>query len=337
MCNVALAIVDRYKNAEFMVEKLRGKFSNKIKYVEIWNEPDHSNFWPEDENCIDDFVDLFYEILTSIRSKHPELKIGGPGFTQKAYSDSKGKKIIDAMIDKYEANKSKRALDFLSWHCYSYDPDTYQTLLEKFSTKAAHKLGTTIHHITEWNRPVAEEEKDDVPTITQFEISALSACWMWMNKKGIHEAHFFRGIDGKKGIINERNHTDQPIGHAFKQWSRFARSTKGGYKLYEISGEKSDTTISWNVNENDRFFGIGAYGKNCYVMLLTNVSKKEDEIKGDDYKYKISTPNSSDDYTIHDITVYKLTQGGVSQTDSSLDDKWVLLRRNAVHLIVIDL
>lgn len=335
MCKVALAVVDRYKSAEFVQTRMRSKFENKIKYIEIWNEPDHSNFWPEDKSYVDDFVDLFYDILTSIRSNHPELKIGGPGFTQNGYSDSKGKKIINAMIDKYEAKKSSRALDFLSWHCYSTDPDTYQTLLEKFSTKVAHKLGTKIHHITEWNRSV--DENEDVPTITQFEISALSACWMWMNRKGIHEAHFFRGIDGKKGVVNEQNHTDQPIAYAFKLWSRFAQVTKGGYNLYKITGEKSETTISWDVNENDRFFGIGAYGKNCFVMLLTNVSKKEDKIEGDEYKYAVSTPKSSDDFDFRNVTVYKVTQGGVSKTDSDLNNKWVLLKRNAVHLIVVDL
>ncbi len=335
-CQAALALIGRYQEAGFISPKLRHNYKNKIKYVEIWNEPDHSRFWPQTEDEVDKFVTFFFDILRAIRKNYPEIKVGGPGFTQEACNDSMGKKIISCMIAQYETDPDDLYLDFFSWHCYSISPDFYQKRFQEFSSKAAHKLGTKVHHITEWNRTIDKEE-DEQDTITQFEVAALTACWIRMNKKGIHAAHFYRGIDPVKGILNERNGKEQAIAYAFRLWSRFADLTKGGNNLYEVTGEKTDTTLSWNVNHKDRFYGLGAYGTDLYAMLLVNVSKDEDEPDGDVYHYKISTPRSSDRFSTSDIKVYKVTQGGVSLTDDDLEDRYIILRRNAIHLVVVDL
>lgn len=330
ICQAATKIVSRYHHCTFIAEKQRDKFKHRVQYVEVWNEPDHSDFWPQDDNEVEHFVSLFYYIVGTIKKNYPELKVGGPGFTQEAYSDSVGKKIIDCMIATYEHDRSN-TIDFLSWHFYSITPEDYQTKLEKFTSKVANPLGTSIHHISEWGLPKDCRNNG----VSQFEAAALTACWIWMNWKGIHQAHFFRGIESW-GVFNERYGWEHIMGYAFRQWSHFANATKGKNKLYKVSGKHSDSVVSWNVNEDDHFYGVGAYGKNCYVMLLANVSKKMDEIKGDTYRYEISHPGSQS-FSASDVTIHKCTQGGVYQVVEGLDSKTMELRRNAVHVVMIKL
>ncbi|MFI5378118.1 MAG: hypothetical protein ACHRHE_02315 [Tepidisphaerales bacterium] len=96
-------------------------FHHDIRYWEIWNEPENRPaMWTGSD---DDFLRLYEAAATAIKTKFPELKVGGPSF---GYSG----KIADGKFEPSEfllkflerCRSKSLALDFLSWHLYTNDP-----------------------------------------------------------------------------------------------------------------------------------------------------------------------------------------------------------------------
>ena len=100
-----------------------------IKYWEIWNEPDGSNnMWSfnggvndrDPENNRNDerralFVEFFVKVLKRLKSEFPDVKVGGPALC--SMREDWFRPILRA------CKAAGVTPDFLSWHCYSNDPD----------------------------------------------------------------------------------------------------------------------------------------------------------------------------------------------------------------------
>ena len=100
-----------------------------IEYWEIWNEPDGSNNMWSFNGGIDDcdpknnrnaerrelFVEFFVKVLKRLKSEFPDLKIGGPALCN--MREDWFRPILKA------CKAAGVRPDFLSWHCYSNDPD----------------------------------------------------------------------------------------------------------------------------------------------------------------------------------------------------------------------
>ncbi|MBQ6924810.1 MAG: hypothetical protein IJQ73_09225 [Kiritimatiellae bacterium] len=100
-----------------------------IKYWEIWNEPDGANnMWSfnggvndrDPENNRNDerralFVEFFVKVLKRLKSEFPDIKVGGPALC--SMSEDWFRPILRA------CKAAGVTPDFLSWHCYSNDPD----------------------------------------------------------------------------------------------------------------------------------------------------------------------------------------------------------------------
>ena len=100
-----------------------------IEYWEIWNEPDGSNNMWSFNGGIDDrdpknnrnaerrelFVEFFVKVLKRLKFEFPDLKIGGPALC--SMREDWFRPILKA------CKAAGVRPDFLSWHCYSNDPD----------------------------------------------------------------------------------------------------------------------------------------------------------------------------------------------------------------------
>ena len=100
-----------------------------IEYWEIWNEPDGSNNMWSFNGGVNDrdpknnrnaerrelFVKFFVKALKRIKSEFPDVKVGGPALC--SMREDWFRPILRAC--KAEGIRP----DFLSWHCYSNDPD----------------------------------------------------------------------------------------------------------------------------------------------------------------------------------------------------------------------
>ncbi len=100
-----------------------------IDYWEIWNEPDGSNNMWSFNGGVNDrdpknnrnaerrdlFVEFFVKVLKRLKSEFPDLKIGGPALC--SMREDWFRPILKA------CKAAGVRPDFLSWHCYSNDPD----------------------------------------------------------------------------------------------------------------------------------------------------------------------------------------------------------------------
>ena len=100
-----------------------------IEYWEIWNEPDGSNNMWSFNGGVDDrdpvnnrnaerrelFVKFFVKVLKRIKSEFPDVKVGGPALC--SMREDWFRPILRA------CKAEGVAPDFLSWHCYSNEPD----------------------------------------------------------------------------------------------------------------------------------------------------------------------------------------------------------------------
>lgn len=120
-------------------------FHMDIEYWEIWNEPDLDPDDADDKRTWGGTAEQFYELYNiaanHLKSKFPELKIGGPSC---AHLDEQW---LDGFFKALDA-----PLDFFSWHRYAYDPKwvgemTYK--VRKMLDDNGHSDAESI--LNEWN------------------------------------------------------------------------------------------------------------------------------------------------------------------------------------------
>ena len=103
-------------------------FELGIEYWEIWNEADNPRMWTDTK---EEFFELYAVAATYLKEKFPHLKIGGyavSGFYSYNRADASPwfMTLVPFLTDFFEYLKKKPykvPLDFLSWHCYSENPE----------------------------------------------------------------------------------------------------------------------------------------------------------------------------------------------------------------------
>lgn len=128
-----------------------GGFKHGIQYWEIWNEPENRpSMWSGTDA---DYFKLYETTAKLLKSRWPELKIGGPAL---GYTGKLEKGVFtpgDFMRTFLEHCKASNApLDFFSWHLYTNDPK--ECLLRAAGIRAElNRQGfeKTESHLNEWN------------------------------------------------------------------------------------------------------------------------------------------------------------------------------------------
>jgi hypothetical protein len=176
----------------------------KIRYWEIWNEPDvRPNMWTGTD---DQFLTLFEIAAKRIKERFPELKVGGPAFGSVGRLSADG--IEPTPFAKrflVHCRERNVPLDFFSWHTYSADPElpprigqAIRRLLDE------HGFQSTESHLNEWNYLPDDDwspmfvEKQGLPRQAWFariggvEGAAFSACvLMNLQEAPVDVANYF--------------------------------------------------------------------------------------------------------------------------------------------------
>jgi len=129
-----------------------------IKYWEIWCEPDNvPACWT---GTMREFYDLYEITAKHIKSKIPNVLIGGPGFAEWS--------IANGTLEKFLAFMSKNSvpLDFLSWHTYSRNIEEYtkravivRELLDKYGYRNALNILDEFNYLVNWNEGMVESRE----------------------------------------------------------------------------------------------------------------------------------------------------------------------------------
>ncbi len=126
-------------------------FHHGIRYWEIWNEPENRPvMWTGTD---DQFLELYGTAARAIKARFPDLKVGGPGF---GYSGEivRGEFRANGLITNFLSRCSSETLplDFLSWHCYTDDPN--ELVVRARGIRQLLDLNgfqKTESHLNEWN------------------------------------------------------------------------------------------------------------------------------------------------------------------------------------------
>ncbi len=143
-----------------------------IKYWEIWNEPDFNDkCWlgtPEE------FYELFAVTAKHLKSRFPELKIGGPavcGFNEK---------WLRPFFEKMRSENVP--MDFYSWHCYGScvadftdDARRHRALLDEFGYTEAESILDEWNYVRGWS---GEEWKNSLQTELSMKGAAMISAVM---------------------------------------------------------------------------------------------------------------------------------------------------------------
>ncbi len=120
-----------------------------IRYVEVWNEPNITQFWTGTQ---EEYFSLFNDVADALHAEFPGIQVGGP-----VLSPSGG---IDAWIRAFIDACGSRA-DFLSYHSYGqavpriiHDIETYGELFRRETGKTGPRI-----IISESDHRIAPEDK----------------------------------------------------------------------------------------------------------------------------------------------------------------------------------
>lgn len=144
---------------EDLIRKIYKKNRHLIDYIEVWNEPDHAQFFNNansGKSKEEAYVELYTFVAKVIRSVDKEandgkqVKIGGPAISCPCN---------DGFVEKMLAEKSLRPyIDFISIHSYETGDASLpkiRQLMEKYG------YGSTPLYISEWNKSnLASKERE---------------------------------------------------------------------------------------------------------------------------------------------------------------------------------
>jgi xylan 1,4-beta-xylosidase len=127
-------------------------FHHKIRYWEIWNEPENRPaMWT---GTPEEYYRLYVTASRTIKARFPDLKVGGPSLGDTGKLDEEGELVPTPFLKGFLAAVKAGAapLDFFSWHTYTDDP---AVLPEKARAVRglldAAGLPKAENHLNEWN------------------------------------------------------------------------------------------------------------------------------------------------------------------------------------------
>ncbi|MFZ6029206.1 MAG: GH39 family glycosyl hydrolase [Chloroflexota bacterium] len=221
--NAAIAVVRHYRQGQW------DGFTTPFRYVEIWNEPDNTQFWPH-PHTPEAFNQLYVEAALALKQAFPDLIVGGPGVTPAGALAPHGQKWVRAFLD---AVKQQGApLDFFSWHLYANEPSEWAGAAQFYRRELDERgFQAVAQHVTEWNTAV-EQSNDKGPEARALRTGGkgaaiLTAAWIAMQQNGVTEALFYRGPDPSMNLTTfygmfYANGQPKRIAQAFPLWKQLA-------------------------------------------------------------------------------------------------------------------
>ncbi|WP_439271104.1 GH39 family glycosyl hydrolase [Pseudochrobactrum sp. HB0163] len=175
------------------------EYLNRVKYWEIWNEPNLGIFWTN--ASFQKYINLYVKCYRNIKEANPSVLVGGSA-TASGY-DTENIYVKDFMMS---ANGNGCTPDFLSVHLYSSTetPFNFYVYGKKLKDKA-NSFGIKEVIVSEW-APYWEAGPDyqDAYQSARGAAYTISAMIM-MQYAGIDRAYYYRGDGGPLGIFNSSN------------------------------------------------------------------------------------------------------------------------------------
>lgn len=239
----AVEVVRHYK-------EMAAREGRPMRYVEVWNEPDNQFFW---KGTREEFYTFFAELVTALKAAFPDLKIGGPGLSPAGFLAPQGQTFTKGLLDFLKARSV--ALDFLSWHVYTNNPEEFLTGAKFYRTELDTRGYTsTTMHLNEWNTEYREGRDDPAVRTGAKGAALMTAAWIYQHSMDLEVSAFYRGNDTSPKLpsffgLFYADGRPKPVGLAFSLWTQFTRyvlerKTTTTSPLVAISAENASGEIA---------------------------------------------------------------------------------------------
>ncbi|WP_035615335.1 sialate O-acetylesterase [Haloferula sp. BvORR071] len=192
-------------------------FHHKIRYWEIWNEPENRPaMWSGTD---DDYLRLYRTAATAIKKQFPALKVGGPALGSSG-TFVNGEFVPTEFATNFLAmcRRDNVPLNFFSWHCYTADPSELSARAWAIRRLLDSRGFTeTENHLNEWNylpgnswEPIARSGTPEARQHFYEEMAgAAGAAFITTSLTELEDApldvgNFFHGELGGFGIFTEQ-------------------------------------------------------------------------------------------------------------------------------------
>lgn len=219
----AVEVVRHYRQGQW------NGFTTPFQYVEIWNEPDNRQFWPQ-PHTPQEYFQLYVETAQALKQAFPDLLVGGPGLTPAGALTPRGQAWTRDFLAYVRQNHAP--LDFFSWHMYSNDPNDWVSAAQFYRGELdAYGFQTTAMHVTEWNTDTRQEGDQSAEALALRTggkgAAILTAAWIAMQENGVAVATFYRGPDPSMDApefygMFYANGDPKRIALVFQLWSQLA-------------------------------------------------------------------------------------------------------------------
>ena len=255
----AVQVVRHYRDGQW------NGFTSNLRYVEVWNEPDNSRFWPA-PNTNADYYTLYSETAAALKAAFPDLKVGGPAVTPAGCLSERGRAFTRGFLDKVRSTRAP--LDFFSWHMYSNNPDDYTNCAAYFRKELdARGFQDTPQHVSEWNTETEDESVADAVALRSNARGAAinTAAWINMQLASIDQEMFYRGPEpGGDGVFYGMFWTTaapKKVGLAAELW-------------YNITGYGNRLSVSGAASDLYALAGMNSAGDTAVLVANTSSTSR---------------------------------------------------------------
>ncbi len=249
-------------------------FNYNIQYWEIYNEPDCqpeaevNNFW---QGTPEEFYRLYDVTAKYLKSKFPELKIGGYGScgfyaltktnALNTGSSSQNQYFITFFEDFLEYIETNNTpMDFFTWHSYTttWKNQQYIGYVREKLENAGYSHTEII--VDEWNFNPMENDKID----RRYGANQTSMLIMFQNE-GLDMAHYYCACYWPESVHAGMFVKDMKPSSAYYGFWAFGQ-------MYELG---SQAEIK-NSRLPEDLYAVAATGEDGHALLISNISEKKD-------------------------------------------------------------
>lgn len=247
-----------------------GYFYN-LTYWEIWNEPENpGDAWGRSQwtGSKEEFFELYKIASQHLKSRFPELKIGGYGSCGfYAVTRTESLQYFQQFVDWFKdflafVRENKCPLDFYSWHIYTGDE---KELLAhaKYIRETLDEYGftKTESHLNEWNVQAEGAGFKEKHTLEGASFNAAVLC-MLQNTDYVDMAMYycFSLVSKYNGFMDQNDNTVCPPWYSYVAFG----------KLYQLGN-------AVEISHTEGIYAAAAKDECAYGVLVANYSGEEEE------------------------------------------------------------
>ncbi|NEG64482.1 glycoside hydrolase family 39 [Pantoea agglomerans] len=184
----------------------------KVAYWEIWNEPDLTIFWNNNNPQL--YYDFYAKIAKMVKAVDPTAKVGGAGV---ANGYNPGGEYLDGLLNYCKTNNVP--IDFISWHHYAVNTSDPQNIIDiGNSVKSSldkYGYGDIESLCTEWNSSPFGNANIYSKVQSAKNAAYIASTLIYMQYTKVDIAHYYRGDASSFGLFNDNGGFCTYAGQAF--------------------------------------------------------------------------------------------------------------------------